>query len=391
MARRPVRAGVRTSLLLAGALLTAGCTAAAPPEPTPAPTQAPTPAPTAQPTPEPTPMPDNWHTVETASDDAVTLAFTGDWNFADDWAIVENFAASGRSFAENFSEDLLARMRGADLLVCNNEFSISDRGAPLAGKQFTFRASPSSAAYWHEVGADLLCLANNHAGDYGLDALTDTLDILHGEGLPTFGAGRNLEEAAQTQYFTANGMTFAFVAATRAEKYILTPQATEDSPGVLYCYDDSDLLQALRTAADKADFVVAYLHWGTEESTVLETAQLDLATACAEAGADLIVGSHPHVLQGAGWRGDVPVFYSLGNFWFNMDTDTTALLTVTVRSPEDFTCQVLPCLQSGGTTRLLDGEEAAGVLDSLNRISESGAFLDETGVLCSEPVTEPPA
>ena len=73
---------------------------------------------------------------------------------------------------------------------------------------------------------------------------------------------------------------------------------------------------------------------------MLEQAQTDLATAYAEAGADLIVGAHPHILQGAGWRGDVPVFYSLGNFWFNMETEDTALLTVTIdgRAPPTAGC-----------------------------------------------------
>lgn len=345
--------------------------------------QAAAPTPTASPSPAPsaTPLPDNWHTVAAAEPDSVTLAFTGDLNFADDWNIVENLDASGLDFSDCFSDALLAEMRGADLLVCNNEFSISDRGQALAGKQYTFRASPERAEYWQVLGADLLGLANNHAGDYGIDALTDTLDILKAQGLPTFGAGRNLSEAMQPQYFTANGITFAFVAATRAEKYIMTPKAEDGSPGVLYCYDDADLCRALRTARRNADFVVAYLHWGTEESTVLEEAQLALADACADAGADLIVGAHPHVLQGAGWRGNTAVFYSLGNFWFNMDTDTTALLKVTVRSADDFTCQLLPCLQSGGRTRLLRGEEAADVLDTLNGISESGAWFDEDGLL----------
>lgn len=349
---------------------------------TPAPAQAQpqtTPGPTA--TPEPTPLPANWHQVDTSDPGSVTLAFTGDWNFADDWELMQSYTASGRDFAENFSPDLLALMQGADILVCNNEFSISDRGSPLPGKQYTFRAQPSSAALWHLAGADLVGLANNHCGDYGPDAFLDTLDNLSAAGVPYVGAGRDLAEAQQAQYFIANGMTFAFVAATRAEKNIMTPQATADGPGVLYTYDPEQTLDAIRTAAQNADFVTVYVHWGTENTTRLEQAQLDLATAYAEAGADLIVGAHPHVLQGAGWRGDVPVFYSLGNFWFNTDTVNTALLAVTVRAPGDFTCTVLPCQQAGGRTSLLTDEtDRLWVLRTMNNAMENG-YLADDGVL----------
>lgn len=372
--------------LLAAAVLLTGCLVNDPGTvigavATPAPTTAPDP--TAAPTPEPTALPENYHTVETADPAAVTLAFAGDVNFASDWAIMENFVASGRTdFSQNFSDDLLAQMRGADIFLANNEFCISDRGEALAGKQYTFRAAPASTAYWQAIGVDLLGLANNHAGDYGVEALTDTLDNLKAAAIPTIGAGRTVAQAQQAQYFTANGITFAYVAATRAEKNIMTPQATADSPGVLYCYDPEETLAAIREAKANADFVIAYLHWGTEESDTLENAQIDLASQCADAGADLIVGAHPHVLQGAGWRGDTPVFYSLGNFWFNMDVDNTALLVVTVRAPGDFTCQVLPCQQQGGVTELLtDPIDVQWVLTTMNQAMEDGAALDESGIL----------
>ena len=115
---------------------------------------------------------------------------------------------------------------------------------------------------------------------------------------------------------------------------------------------------------------------------MLEQAQIDLATDYAEAGADLIVGAHPHILQGAGWRGDVPVFYSLGNFWFNMESQDTALLTVTVSADGVPTCRLLPCRQSGGVTSLLtDPADIARVLDHLNTVMESGSFAPDGTLL----------
>ena len=188
-------------------------------------------------------------------------------------------------------------------------------------------------------------------------------------------------EMRKTMEFAVLGAHAASVA--RAEKYILTPEAGEDSPGVLRCYDPELAVQVIEEASSQCDYLVVYVHWGTEYSTQLEQAQTDLATLFAEAGADLIVGSHPHILQGAGWRGDVPVLYSLGNFWFNMETVDTALLTVTLTGPgaENATVRLIPCIQTGGRTSILtDKGEKARILDHLNSISESGWF-DADGVL----------
>src|SRR5699024_3940657 len=193
---------------------------------------------------------------------------------------------------------------------------------------------------------------------------------------------RDRAEAQQAQYLIAGDLTIAVVGATRAEKYIMTPQAAEDSPGVLYTYDPAQTVEAIRTAKENADFVVVYVHWGTEGSTTLEQAQTDLATAYAEAGADLIVGSHPHILQRAGWRGDVPVFYSLGNFWFNMETEDTALLCVTLEADDSLTCRLRPCLQPCGITSLMtDPDDIASVLDGLSAVMESGSFAPDGTLL----------
>lgn len=80
-------------------------------------------------------------------------------------------------------------MRGADILLCNNEFCLSDRGEPLPGKAYTFRAQPGNAVYWYTMGADIVSLANNHCGDYGQDAFLDTLDVLKDAGIPASARG----------------------------------------------------------------------------------------------------------------------------------------------------------------------------------------------------------
>ena len=328
------------------------------------------------------PMAENVHDTGVTDDPAV-LAFTGDVNFADDWYNMLHYAKTA-GIEDCFGESLLAEMRAADVLLCNNEFAFSDRGSPMPGKQFTFRAKTANVSMWQQLGADIVGLANNHCFDYGEDAFLDTLSTLQGADIPYVGAGKNLEEAMQPQFFLVGGMKIGYVACTRAEKYILTPEAGETSPGVLRCYDPELAVQAIQTASEQCDYLVVYVHWGTEGSTVLEQAQTDLATRFTEAGADLIVGAHPHILQGAGWRQDTPVLYSLGNFWFNMETLDSALLKVTVSEPgaAGATVQLLPCIQTGGRVSLLEEDaDRQRVLNSLNDIMENGYF-DTNGNLC---------
>ncbi len=328
------------------------------------------------------PMAENVHDTGVTDGPAV-LAFTGDVNFADDWYNMLHYAKTA-GIEDCFGESLLAEMRAADVLLCNNEFAFSDRGSPMPGKQFTFRAKTANVSMWQQLGADIVGLANNHCFDYGEDAFLDTLSTLQGANIPYVGAGKNLEEAMQPQFFLVGGMKIGYVACTRAEKYILTPEAGETSPGVLRCYDPELAVQAIQTASEQCDYLVVYVHWGTEGSTVLEQAQTDLATRFTEAGADLIVGAHPHILQGAGWRQDTPVLYSLGNFWFNMETLDSALLKVTVSEPgaAGATVQLLPCIQTGGRVSLLEEDaDRQRVLNSLNDVMENGYF-DANGNLC---------
>ncbi|MCR5785842.1 MAG: CapA family protein, partial [Eubacterium sp.] len=119
-----------------------------------------------------------------------------------------------------------------------------------------------------------------------------------------------------------------YVAASRAEKYKMTPQATEDEPGILRCYDNTLFLEAIEEADENADYVIALPHWGTEYSTELEDAQTEGAKEYIDAGADAVIGAHTHCLQGIGSYNDKPIVYSLGNFWFNEKTLETMLYEI---------------------------------------------------------------
>ena len=254
----------------------------------------------------------------------IRLGFAGDINFADDYIPVQYLDSIGsEDIADGIDQRFIDLMRDMDLMWINNEFAYSDRGEPLYGKAFTFCSSVSHVNWMHDLGVDIVGLANNHVFDYGEDAFYDTLDTLERAGIPYVGAGRDLAEAMRPVYLETDGFTIAYVAASCAEYTVYTQEASADQPGILACYDNALFLEAIREAAAHADYVIALPHWGTEHSTWLTDQQTEGARAYLEAGADAVIGAHPHILQGIEFIDGKPVLYSLGNFWFdNYDIDT---------------------------------------------------------------------
>ena len=266
--------------------------------------------------------------VETESQ--LTLVFAGDINFDDNWCVMQNYYAKGESLSNVIDPAYLSEMQNADIFWINNEFTFSDRGTPTEGKAYTFHSKPENVKLLQEMGADIVGLANNHIYDYGEDAFLDTLDILDNAGILYVGAGRNLSEAKSPVYIGKDGITIAYVAASRAEKIKLTPQATETEPGILRCYDNTLFIESIKDARGNADYVIALPHWGTEYATDLEDAQIEGAKEYIDAGADIVIGAHTHCVQGIGSYNDKPIIYSLGNFWFNEKTLETMLIKVTL-------------------------------------------------------------
>lgn len=291
---------------------------------------------------------------------------------------MKHMRKKGEGIAGCIDSRLIRRMKGNDFMILNNEFSISDRGKPMKGKAYTFRAPVKNAALLQKLGVDAVSLANNHVFDYGKTAFLDTLSSLKGAGIKYTGGGKNKEEAQKPLYLTCRGKTIALVAATRAEKYIMTPEAGKNSPGVFRTYNDREYVAAIRRADKKADAVIAFVHWGTEYSTRLEPAQKRQAEDYIDAGADVVVGAHTHCMQGVGYYKGKPIFYSLGNLWFNGKTLYTALLQLTIKENGTVEAAMVPCVQSGKETRLLKGKRKVnGFLKYINRISTNGRVRED--------------
>ena len=232
-----------------------------------------------------------------------------------------------------------------------------------------------------QLGVDVVTLANNHVYDYGEDAILDTFETLENAGISYFGAGRTLEEAMQPVYLTIQGKTIALVGASRAEKNKKTPQATETSPGILRCYDPELFLQVIAEAKANADFCLAFVHWGTENSTKLEPVQIETGRQYLDAGADAVIGAHPHCLQGMEFYDGKPIVYSLGNYWFNEKTLDTMLLELhfsDTDGEDKLEVRVIPALQKGYTTTFLsEPEEQRRLFDGLENISVNCRIRDD--------------
>ena len=202
----------------------------------------------------------------------------------------------------------------ADLSVVNVEMAISDRGTPH-DKTYVFRAPPAAAGRIAAGGVRIANLANNHAMDYGGDALADTIDLLEGAGVATIGAGRDIDEAYRYRILTTGGgVRVAFVGAS-----LIVPSnfaAGSSTPGVASAHppDLARVLDTVRAAVAAADAVVAIVHWGIERDPCPDDAQRLLARQLLDAGADAVIGHHPHVLQPVVFTGEKLVAFSLGNF-----------------------------------------------------------------------------
>jgi len=322
------------------------------------------------------------YSMPTISADEITLAFAGDISFAEGYANISSLRQRENGIFDCFDEFVFKEMRDADIFMLNNEFPYTDRGTPTEGKTYTFRAKPESVKYLYDMGVDIVSIANNHVYDYGEVSLLDTLTTLEEAAMPYVGAGRNIEEAVKPVYFVANDYKIAYVSATQIEQgdYPDTKGAGENSAGVFRCWNGELLYDVVREAKENADFVIAYIHWGQELSETLHWAQPDQAAKLVEAGADLIIGDHPHCLQEIAYIGDVPVVYSMGNFWFNSRTQDTGVFKVVLDESGIKSLQFVPMIQSGSKTSIASDGDRGRILDYIQSLSPT-ILVDEQGFI----------
>ena len=219
-------------------------------------------------------------------------------------------------------------LRAADISFGNLESAVSLRGTPFP-KQFNFRGTPAAlAGLRRHTGIDVLNLANNHVGDYGPQATLDTVRGVERQGMKAVGAGRDLRRALAPQVIERMGLRVAFVGFSNIAPVEFA--AAEGTPGTAWATPES-IASAVQAARRRADIVVATFHWGIEKQTLESADQRALADAAVRAGAQLVIGAHPHTLQPVRRQGAALIAFSLGNFVFgaqSTETSTTGILEV---------------------------------------------------------------
>lgn len=247
----------------------------------------------------------------------------------------------------------------ADVAFVNLECCIASSGFPAPGKEFTFRGPSTSAELLKLAGVDVVSVANNHALDYGKEAFLETTSHLKENGIFWCGGGRNAEEAYKPAIIERHGVRIAFVAFSR-----IMPNgwaATSKSPGCASGFDSRQIASAIKGAKANADFVVASFHWGVELATTPGEDQRELAHLAIDSGACMVIGHHPHVVQGFEVYRNSIVAYSLGNFVFSppREISSRTLAVTALFSPSGLVqAKVVPMRIINCRPLILDGKEA---------------------------------
>lgn len=256
----------------------------------------------------------------------------------------------------------------ADYTIANLETALGDVGEPAA-KRYPFRSPPETAESLAIGGVDLVSLANNHAQDYGPEALLQGIDLLHAAGVATVGGGTNEAAAHAPHIADINGLKVAFLGYVHVPVEAITHfdtqswSATAGAPGLAWA-------EPARVSADVAavrpevDLVVVILHSGYEYIEEPSEPQVAAARAAVDAGADLVVGHHAHILQGIHRYNDGVIAYGLGNFLFNIEgPPETAILNVWLDQNGVRQLELLPAIiQEHGQPRLAELWETGPIL-----------------------------
>lgn len=218
-----------------------------------------------------------------------------------------------------------------DLTIANLETPVTKRGVPASNKEFVYKSPPEAVPAMKASGIDLVNLANNHSMDQGEEGLLDTFQALDQSDIPYIGAGQDATRAYAPVFVERSGIKMAFLGFSRVVPEV-SWYAGKNKPGIAVSYDPKLAVEAIRTAKNQADLVIVVAHWGKERQDLPVDHQKELARAYIDAGADLIIGGHPHVLQGFESYKNKWIAYSLGNFIFTRASEPKTWETMVLQA-----------------------------------------------------------
>ncbi|MFT9368894.1 MAG: CapA family protein [Paenibacillus polymyxa] len=320
--------------------------------------------------------------TDDANSPAVTLHFIGDVQFSG--KVEQRLEQNGFDFPYQYLGSLFHK---DDLTIANLETPVTTNGVGALNKTYVYKSSPKALTAMAAAGVDAVNLANNHILDQGTSGLLDTLKYLDEKGIAHAGAGRNAKEAYAPHYFERNGIKIALLGATR-----VMPEANWNAsakqPGVAGAYDSTAIVKSIREARNQADLVIVVAHWGKERATTLEPHQTELSHAFIDAGADLVIGGHPHVLQGMEQYKGKWIAYSTGNFIFSKSTVPatwdTAIFQATCTRNGDCKMKLTPYRAELGQPIPLKDVEASKILQKVAALSPSNVSIGVNGTVSAQ-------
>lgn len=297
----------------------------------------------------------------------VHVTAVGDLMLARDLGVIIERGRPAYPFAE-----VVHLLQAANLTIGNLESALGTVGQPAA-KTYPFQAPPATAEALALAGFDIVSLANNHAMDYGPEALLEGLGLLHAQNIATIGAGADAAAAYQPYFTEVNGLRLAFlgyvnVPAEGSTNFdVQTWTATESAPGLAWG-EPEQILADVTGVSPQADLTVVVLHSGLEYIEEPSEIQMAAAHAAIDGGADLVIGHHTHILQGIEFYNDGVIVYGLGNFAFDIDgPPATAVLNVWLNQNGVHQLELIPAIiQETGQPHLATTEEAAPILERVH-------------------------
>jgi poly-gamma-glutamate capsule biosynthesis protein CapA/YwtB (metallophosphatase superfamily) len=283
-------------------------------------------------------------------------------------------------------------LESADLAIGNLETPLTNRGEPITEKRFLFRDPPEQVApALKRAGFDIVSLANNHTLDYGIEGLRDTMEALQRNGIRYHGAGMNSAEARKPVLLELpNGQLAGFLAysCTFPEEF----WASANKPGTAFCHEQHVRADVAALVEQRIDIIAVSFHWGAERAKELRPYQPLLAHAAIDAGADVVIGHHPHILQGIEYYRDGLILYSLGNFTFGSRTQharTSAIANIVFNEGKFSRLEMVPIninnFEVEFQPQILLGQAAEAVYAELSEISISTRLLLHDGLIVFEP------
>lgn len=260
-------------------------------------------------------------------------------------------------------------LQGADIVFGNLETPLTP-GREISTGEMIFRSNPGTETALKDAGFNLLSLANNHTMNFGTKGLEDTFKYLKQAGIEYVGAGENDQEAYQPVYVESNGIKFAFLAYQNPKIVPASYRATASHAGTAFM-DAEKMTGAVKEAKQQADFIIVSMHAGDEYDDKTNDSQISFAHSAIDAGADLVIGHHPHVVQPLEKYKNKYIFYSLGNFIFDQmwSQETKRGLAIKIFFTKDKICGVsfLPVIiENYCQPRPADEKESKQILQRLN-------------------------